>query len=314
MARRWGLSVSAIVVLLLQQACSAFHITFVVSVCRETQLQFLDGVFDALAAGPVMHSTDILFYCKCTQNVTATGRACMNLPNLGREVSTYLSFMTEFYKMLRPSPTHLLMLVNGGTGSKKHATDTLIGIAQTLAKQTEAPAFIDGGGALCTQQAPRPSLLLTADAQVSLAPTHAVSLRFLTAGMMNLSPADRLDPTKVKRFPGNNVEFLRKAKNFCFKDFDGENPLPDDVVRMQPPEARCPCQRGPRYCELFPPAVCPDGQKLMFEDQLNCAHWRSTVIVELAAMANLQRKETSVLFSVVVLSRCCCLVVLAAAC
>lgn len=75
----------------------------------------------------------------------------------------------------------------------------------------------------------------------------------------------------MPRFPGANEKYRADAIQFCFEPGDTEKPFHHTVIEAQPEGAKCPCRIGPRYCELFPPAVCPDGQKLTFQSQLNCS-------------------------------------------
>lgn len=78
------------------------------------------------------------------------------------------------------------------------------------------------------------------------------------------------DRARTPRVPGSNSAFRSDAISRCFEGGDTEKPLPPAVVDAQPAGARCPCIYGPRYCETFQPSVCPDGQKLSFQHQLNC--------------------------------------------
>lgn len=127
----------------LLERCSAYHITFVVSVCRETHLEFVDKIFSRLAEGPHHHSAEVLYYCKCTKNKTATGKACMNLDNIGRETSSYLSYFSENHRTMVASKQHLLVMLSGGSGSKQHALGDITRMADTLATNADPPAFMD---------------------------------------------------------------------------------------------------------------------------------------------------------------------------
>lgn len=100
-------------VLLLLQAAAGFHVTFVVAVCRESRLHFLDTAVEILRASGHNHSAQTIFYCKCTENTTRDGRPCFNLPNTGREVHTYFHHIVSSYDTLQTTHNHILFFING---------------------------------------------------------------------------------------------------------------------------------------------------------------------------------------------------------
>lgn len=125
---------------------AGFHITIVVSVCKETNVDaVLSPFLDKIALSPHRHSSEVLFFCKCTKDRTVSGRLCANLPNVGRESSTYLSFILESYRYLSASQEHVILFINGGSGSKEHAALDIRTMARSLSESNVSPSYIDGG-------------------------------------------------------------------------------------------------------------------------------------------------------------------------
>lgn len=118
----------------------------VVSVCKERDIEdILQSALARLASGPYTHSAEVFYYCKCTVNRTVTGHQCANLPNVGREVFSHFAFLVELYQKLALSHDHLLLFINGGSGSKENAISDIVSMAAALASRPDAPSFIDGG-------------------------------------------------------------------------------------------------------------------------------------------------------------------------
>lgn len=215
-------------VLLTYNVSAAFHVSLIVSVCKETNLHFVDTAVQNIHHCQRNVSTEVFFYCKCTRDRTADGRQCVNLPNVGRESATHLTHIVANYENYLQSSDHLLFFINGGSGSKSHAVEDINNIVKRLCASEDALAYTDSG--------------------------------------FSLSIAER-----DKQLPDNrtNAEYVKLAMTGCFEGGDTETPLPFAQIKAE--GKHCPCRFGPNWCETFPPAVCPDGQKLTFQSQRDCS-------------------------------------------
>lgn len=77
---------------------------------------------------------------------------------------------------------------------------------------------------------------------------------------MIVFPSERR--AKLRRIAGSNSRYRAAARGSCAPPGGAPPPLPPGA----PP---CPCLGGD--CELFPHPVCPPGQRLLYQRQLNCS-------------------------------------------
>lgn len=136
----------------LVQCTVGFHVTYVVSVCRERRLSFIDTSIDILRVYGRNHTAQVVIYCKCTLDKAMDGRRCHNLPNVGRESHTHLAHIVSSYTSTAPNTEHVLFFVNGGSASKRNAAENVFSISRRLAELDRAPAYVDDAKTVTHEQ------------------------------------------------------------------------------------------------------------------------------------------------------------------